>query len=101
MLRKIKYNQQLIMSFWCFINIILFLIFWFNAYFNYPVNNTWGNKVMGSAFIAGGNILMFNLLIFVLFLGIFYIPYATFKLFNVLNRKMKINKKATKSIKKH
>lgn len=88
MLRKIKYNQQLIITFWFFINLILFIIFWFNAYFNYPVNNTWGNKIMGSAWIGAGQVFMLNLLLVFMFLAFAYLPYATFKLVHHWNHKL-------------
>lgn len=88
MLRKIKYNQQLIITFWFFINLILFIIFWFNAYFNYPVNNTWGNKIMGSAWIGAGQVFMLNLLLIFMFFAFAYLPYATFKLVHYWNHKL-------------
>lgn len=88
MLRKIKYNQQLIITFWFFINLILFIIFWFNAYFNYPVNNTWGNKIMGSAWIGAGQVFMLNLLLVFMFFAFVYLPYATFKLVHYWNHKL-------------
>lgn len=93
--RKIKYNQQLLITFWTFINLILFIIFWFNAYFNYPVNNTWGNKIMGSAWIGAGEVFMLNLLLVFMFFAFFYLPYATFKLVHLWNHKLstKNNKK--------
>lgn len=93
--RKIKYNQQLLITFWAFINLILFIIFWFNAYFNYPVNNTWGNKIMGSAWIGAGQVFMLNLLLVFMFFAFFYLPYATFKLVHFWNHKLstKSNKK--------
>lgn len=95
MFKKIKQNQELIVSFLVFLNFILLIILLFKTYYDYPAMNSLTNKLIGIVYVSLGQLILIDISLFLFFLIVIYAPYCAVKFISHLS-----NKQYFKDIKK-